>query len=159
VDVLRGRVATMQRRPRDAPPLLLSAARRLERFDRRAARRTYRDAFIAAIYAGRFAGDVGVLEVAAAARTTPSSADPPSAADELLDAAALLVDAGWEPGAARAQRALAAFCAAPITREVDLHWLLLVGRLLAPYLWDDAAWDTVSRRMLELVRDAGVLAL
>ena len=45
--------------PRDAPPLLLGAARRLERFDRRVARDTYRDAFIAAIYAGRFAGEYG----------------------------------------------------------------------------------------------------
>jgi hypothetical protein len=32
VDGLRGRVATMQRRPREAPPLLLGAARRLELF-------------------------------------------------------------------------------------------------------------------------------
>ncbi len=113
IDVLRGRVATMQRRPRDAPPLLLHAARRLERFDRRAARSTYRDAFIAAIYAGRFAGDTGVPQVAAAVRSAPPSADPPSATDELLDAAALLVDAGWAAGADRAQRALAAFCATP----------------------------------------------
>ncbi len=55
VDVLRGRVATVQRRVGDAPPLLLGAARRIERFDRRVARDTYRDALIAAIYAGRFA--------------------------------------------------------------------------------------------------------
>jgi hypothetical protein len=40
IDVLRGRVATIQRSVSDAPPLLLRAARRLERFDRRAARDT-----------------------------------------------------------------------------------------------------------------------
>jgi DNA-binding CsgD family transcriptional regulator len=159
VDVLRGRVATMQRRPRDAPPLLLRAARQLERFDRRAARRTYRDAFIAAIYAGRFAGDTGVAEIAAAVRSTPPSADLPSATDELLDAAALLVDAGWTTGADRAQRALAAFCATPVASEDDLHWLLLAARMLAPYLWDDDAWDTLGRRILERVRDGGILAL
>ena len=60
VAVLRGRVATMQRRPRDAPPLLLGAARRLEPFDRRTARDTYRDAFIATFYAGRCGGDTGL---------------------------------------------------------------------------------------------------
>ena len=39
----------MQRRARDAPPLLLGAARRLERVDRALLGETYRDAFIAAI--------------------------------------------------------------------------------------------------------------
>jgi len=92
-------------------------------------------------------------------RTTPPSADPPSATDELLDAAAFLIDAGWATGADRAQRALAAFCAAPVASEDDLHWLLLATRMLAPYLWDDDAWDTISRRILERVRDAGILAL
>ena len=69
----------MQRRPRDAPPLLLDAARRIEAFDRRAARETYRDAFIAAIYAGRLAGEAGVPEVAAALRSAVASGDPPRA--------------------------------------------------------------------------------
>ena len=99
VDVLRGRVATMQRRAGDAPPLLLGAARRLERFDRGVARETYRDAFIAAVYAGRFAGETGLPEVAAAVRSAAPSTEPPSATDELLDAAALLIDAGWAAGA------------------------------------------------------------
>src|SRR6185312_12655946 len=73
LDALRGRVATMQRRPRDAPPLLLAAARRLEPFDRRLARDTFRDAFIAAIYTGRLAGDTGLPEVAAAVRSAAAS--------------------------------------------------------------------------------------
>ncbi len=88
VDVLRGRVAMVQRRVADAPPLLLGAARRIEQFDRRVARDTYRDAFVAASYAGRFARDTGPTEVAAAIRSAAPSADPPSATDRLLDAAA-----------------------------------------------------------------------
>ncbi len=159
VDVLRGRVATMQRRPGDAPPLVLGAARRLERFDRRVARETYRDAFLAAVYAGRFAGETGLPEVAAAARSVAPSVEPPSPTDELLDAVALLIDAGWAAGAARAQRALAASCVAPIAPELDLHWLFFAGRMLAPYLWDADGWDALSGRILKLVRDAGVLAL
>ena len=159
LSVLRGRVATMQRRAGDAPPLLLAAARRLERFDRRFARETYRDAFIAAIYAGRFAGEAGLPEVAAIVRSAASSAEPPSATDELLDAAALLIDAGWAAGTARAQRALGASCVAPISRELDVYWLFFANRVLATHLWDADAWDALSGRILQLVRDGGVLAL
>ena len=159
IEVLRGRVAVMQRRAADAPPLLLGAARRLERFDRRLARETYRDAFIAAIYAGRFAGDVALPEVAAAIRSAAPSSQPPSATDELLDAAALLIDAGWGAGAVPAQRALSGCSDTPISREFDLHWLFFATRTLAAYLWDAEAWGALSGRMLELVRDGGVLAL
>ena len=158
VDVLRGRVATMQRRAGDAPPLLLGAAQRLERVDRRAAREIYRDAFIAAIYAGRFAGDTGRPQVAAAVRSASLSVEPPGPTDELLDAAVELVDTGWMAGAARANRALAEFPLTPISRESELHWLFLACRM-AQYLWNDAAWDTLGSRILELVREAGVLAL
>jgi len=158
VDVLRGRVATMQRRPLDAPPLLLGAAQRLEGVDRGLARDTYRDAFIAAIYAGRFAGDTGLPQVAAAIRSAAPPTDPPSATDELLDAAALLVDAGYETGAASVRRAVAAFRVMPVSGERDLHWLFLAGRL-SIWVWDHETWDVLSSRMIELVRDAGMLAL
>ena len=158
IDALRGRVATMQRRAGDAPPLLLDAARRLERFDRGVACDTYRDAFIAGIYVGRFAGETGLAEVAAAVRSAAPSAEPPSATDELLDAAALLIDAGWAPGAGRVRRALADFRVAPISQEPDLHWLFLACRM-AQYVWDEDAWDALGRRILERVRDSGMLSL
>ena len=158
VDVLRGRVATLQRRPGDAPQLLLGAARRLERIDRKLARDTYRDAFIAGIYAGRLAGNIGLPEVAAAIRQAAPSADPPSATDELLDAAALLIDAGWATGAPAVQRALAAFREMPMSGILDLHWLFLASRV-SIWVWDDETWDVLSGRMLEQVRSASVLAL
>ena len=157
VDVLRGRVATMQRRISDATPLLLRAARRLERFDRRVARDTYRDAFISAILAGSLAGDTGLAEVAAAIRSAAQSAEPPSATDELLDAAALLVDAGYAAGAARVQRALAAFRVAPISREEELQWLPFASQV-AHEVYDEQVWDALSTRILELVGETGVLA-
>ncbi len=158
VDVLRGRVATMQRRPRDAPPLLLRAARRLERSDRRAARNTYRDAFVAAIYAGRFGGDTGLPEVASAVASAAPSSDPPSATDELLDAAALLVTSGYATGAPAAQRALMAFRDAQMSPELEMHWLFLAGRV-STWVWDAETWDALSGRTLALIRDEGVLAL
>jgi len=158
VDALRGRVATMQRRPRDAPPLLLGAAQRLEAVDRGLARDTYRDALIAATYAGRFAGDTGLPEVAAAIRSAGPSADPPSATDELLDAAALIIDAGWATGALALQRALATFRTTPGAEQRDLYWLFLAARL-SSWVWDEEMSDTLSARMLGQVRDAGMLAL
>jgi DNA-binding CsgD family transcriptional regulator/tetratricopeptide (TPR) repeat protein len=158
IAALRGRVATMQRRAGDAPPLLLDAARRLERLDPGVARDTYRDAFIAAIYAGRFSGETGLAEVAAAVRSAAPSTQPPGATDELLDAAALLIDGGWAAGVERVRRALADFGVAPISQAVDLHWLFLACRM-AQYVWDEDAWDALGRRILERVRDSGVLSL
>jgi len=158
VGVLRGRVAMMQRRPRDAAPELLRAAQRLERFDRRAARETYRDAFIAAIVAGRLAGDTGLQEVAAAIRSAAPSSDPPSATDELLDALALLIDAGWSAGAEALAQALAAFPPALTSGDVGLPWLFLAG-YVSLWVWDEGMLDALSSRALALVRDEGVLAL
>ena len=158
VDVLRGQVATMQRRGSDAPPLLLSAARRLEPFDRTLARDTYRDAFVAAFFAGRLAGTTGLPEVAAAVRMAAPSSDPPSVTDELLDAAALLVDAGYLTGAPAVRHAIAAFRAASMSRDTELHWLVLASRM-ALWVWDDEAWDALSDRVLELVRESGTHAL
>ena len=157
VDVLRGRVATVQRRVGDAPLLLLRAARRLERFDRRAARDTYRDAFVSAYTAGSLVGDTGLPQVAAAIRFAAPSADPPSVTDELLDAAALLVDAGYAVGAPAVQRALAALREATISRDEEAQWLFLASQL-AHDVCDEQAWDALSARALELVHETGVLA-
>jgi DNA-binding CsgD family transcriptional regulator len=156
VDVLRGRVATIQRRVSDAPPLLLRAARRLERFDRHVARDTYRDAFISAFLAGSLAGDAGLPEVAATIRSA-APAEPPSVTDELLDAAALLVDAGYTAGAARVQRALAAFRGAALSRDEEVQWLFLACQM-AQDVYDEQTWDALSARTLELVRQTGLLA-
>jgi DNA-binding CsgD family transcriptional regulator len=158
VGVLRGRVAMMQRRPRDAPPELLRAAQRLERFDRRAARDTYRDSLIAAIVAGRLAGDVGLPEVAAAIRSAAPSTDPPSATDELLDAIAVLIDAGWSAGAEALSHALAAFRPALPSGELELPWLFVAG-YVSIWVWDEEMLDALSGRALAMVRDEGVLAL
>ena len=157
LDVLRARVATMQRRFRAAPPLLLSAARRLERIDAALARETYRDAYIAAQYAGPLAAGADLIDVARAIRSAPPNADPPSATDKLLDAAALLVDAGYACGASAVQEALVAFRSASLPSDTEMHWLSLAC-LMAHAIWDDEAWDALSTRYLDLVRDAGMLA-
>jgi DNA-binding CsgD family transcriptional regulator len=156
VDLLRGHVALMQRRGVDALPPLLSGARRVEALNPGLAREAYRDAFQAALFAGRLAPGDWLAEVAAAIRTATPSADPPSPADELLDAGALLVDAGWAAGARPVLRALDRVL--PVLDELELPWVAFAGRM-AGWVWDLATLDAVTGRMLERVREAGVLAL
>jgi DNA-binding CsgD family transcriptional regulator len=157
VDVLRARVATIRRRVSDAPPLLLRAAQRLEPFEHHVARDTYRDAFISAFLAGSLAGGTGLAEVAAAIRSATLSAEPLSVTDQLLEAAALLVDAGYTAGVAAVKSALAAFRVAPISREEELQWLFLASQM-AHDVFDEEAWDALTARALELVHETGVLA-
>ena len=64
--LLRAQIAFVTTRGREAPPLLLDAARRLESLDPALARETYLDAFAAAVFAGRLAQSGDVREIAAA---------------------------------------------------------------------------------------------
>ena len=57
-------------RGRDAPPLLLEAARRLEPLDATMARETYLEAIASAMFAGRLGTGPDEREVAAAARAS-----------------------------------------------------------------------------------------
>ena len=73
-----------QRRGRDAPQLLLQAARRLQPLDAELARETYLEALVAAIYAGRLADGTDVADVAIGARSAPIAAEPLPAKQLLL---------------------------------------------------------------------------
>src|SRR3954471_12797605 len=71
VDLLRAQIVFVVSRGRDAPPLLLAAAKRLEPLDVMLARETYLDALWAAIIVGRLADGGDVPEVAKAVKTVP----------------------------------------------------------------------------------------
>ena len=105
VDVLRAQIAFAVNRGRDAPPLLLKAAKRLESLDARLARETYLDALTAAVLAHRLATGTGLLQVADAVRTAPSVL-PPRASDLLLDGWVLLITEGYQAGTPMLKRAL-----------------------------------------------------
>src|ERR687895_8190 len=62
IDLLHAEIAFAQSRGSDAPPLLLAAARRLERLDVALARETYLEAISAAIFAGHLARGPGLPE-------------------------------------------------------------------------------------------------
>jgi hypothetical protein len=155
VDVLRARVAFASSRGNDAPPLLLKAAKRLEPLDVALARDTYLEAFSAAIFAGRLAGEVGLPEVADAARAAPAPRVP-RPADLLLDGLAVLVTEGDAAGVPVLKRALSAFRDQDISGESQLRWLWHAGRV-SMKVWDDESWDALSARAVQLARDVGAL--
>jgi DNA-binding CsgD family transcriptional regulator len=154
-DLLRAQIAFASSHGRDAPPLMLSAAKRLEALDVALARETYLEAFTAALFAGRLSPAVG--DVAAAARTAPAPPGPPRAPDLLLDGLALLVTEGYPAGTPALRRALLACRSQDISAEQGLSWLWLAG-LAAMAVWDDETWHILASRHVTLAREAGALS-
>jgi DNA-binding CsgD family transcriptional regulator len=156
-ELLRAQIAFSSNIGSDAPPLLVSAARRLERLDPELARETYLDAWGAAMFAGRLAAAGGLLEVSRAARAAPASADIPHPSDLLLDALALLITEGRTAAASALRRASEAFAAADDPAENRFRWTWLPP-VPSYVLWDDEGWYAINARQLQLARDAGALA-
>jgi DNA-binding CsgD family transcriptional regulator len=152
VDLLRGQIAFAAGFGSDAPPLLLKAARRLERLDLELARETYLSAWVAASFAGRRAGAGDMDEISHAAAALPA-ARPPRPVDLLLDGLARLGTAGRAAAAPVLRRATARFAAGNVSREEGLRW----GWLAASLLWDDGAAHAIATRQVRLARAAGAL--
>jgi DNA-binding CsgD family transcriptional regulator len=158
VDVLRAQIAFAVNRGSDAPPLLLTAAKRLELLDVGLTRETYLEALQAAMFVGRLSDAGGLREVARAARGAPRSPQPSRAADLLLDGLALLNTEGHAAAAPTLKQALTAFSREDISTEEGLRWLWLACRA-AVDLWDDASWELLSTRHVQLARNAGALGV
>ena len=154
-DLLRAQIAFASSHGRDAPPLMLSAAKQLEALDVGLARETYLEAFTAALFVGRLSPAVG--DVARAVRTAPAPPAPARAPDLLLDGLALLVTEGYAAGTPALRRALLAFRSQDISAEEGLSWLWLAGRA-AMAVWDDETWHILASRHVKLARDAGALS-
>jgi DNA-binding CsgD family transcriptional regulator len=157
-DLVRARVAFAVNRGRDAPSLLLRAAERLGPLDATLARHTLLDAFVAALFAGRLAGEGGLRQVAEAARRTQPCQTPPTALDSLLDGLALLITEGFAAGTPMLQKAIREFGREGGARLAHLRWLWLASRV-AQQLWDEESWDLLSARHVELARQAGALSV
>jgi DNA-binding CsgD family transcriptional regulator len=156
MDLLRGQIAFSSGQGSDAPPLLLKAAKRLESLDLEMARETYMSAWMAALFAGRFAGGGDLTEVSQAALAQPRPARPPGLADLILDSLALLVTEGPAVAAPALQRATRAFASADISAEEGIRWGWL-AQAAASALWDDVRWRAILVRQVQLARDAGAL--
>jgi DNA-binding CsgD family transcriptional regulator len=159
VDLLRAQIAAASRLGSHGPPLLLKAARQLERWDIALARDTYLEAMSAAQFAGPLAQGGGLLEAAAAARAAPAPAGPPRPIDLLLDGLATWFTEGCAAGAPLVKRALLAFRSEDIASEDALRWLALASRIAGDGLWDHEAWEALVSRHIRLARQAGVLTV
>jgi DNA-binding CsgD family transcriptional regulator len=153
---LGAQIVFATQRGRDAPPLLLAAARRLEPLDAVMARETYLEAFAAAMFAGRLGDGADEREVAAAARA-PSHVPAAGPADALLAALVTRFTEGYAAGVAPLSLALRAF-AEPDVGGADRQWVWLACRL-AQDLWDDELWQVLTTRGVSEARDTGALYL
>jgi DNA-binding CsgD family transcriptional regulator len=158
VELLLGRIAWAVDHGSAAPPLLLSAAKRLETLDLTLARQTYLEAFIAAITADRLTTGGNALEVAKAVRAAPSSPEPLGPVDQLLDGLAVFVTDGFAAARSVLQEPLAAFVADELPREMALRWIVLASHT-ALLLWDHKSWQAICARQVDLIRDAGALSV
>jgi DNA-binding CsgD family transcriptional regulator len=153
-DLVRAQVAWLTRRSRDAPLLVLDAARRLEPIAPDLARATYVDAMIAAGSAGRFAASGGsILDVAR--QVSHASGHALNAFDLLLDGMAAQYAQGYTASVPILRSALSAFFDdMPAGQELrGLPLALMVSSIL----WDDDACTVISERWARFCRDAGAL--
>jgi DNA-binding CsgD family transcriptional regulator len=155
-DLLHAEIAFAQSRGSDAPPLLLVAARRLERLDVGLARESYLEAVSALIFASYLARGPGLGEAGAAARGAPPQ-QLPRMPDRLLDALAVRLTDGYSASVPMMERVLGAFCDEEIPVQEALRWLFLAS-VIAADLWDDERWYVLVARHVTIAREAGALS-
>jgi DNA-binding CsgD family transcriptional regulator len=155
VDLLRGQIAFASGLSSDAPPLLLKAAKRLESLDLDLARETYLSAWMAAMFAGRFAGAGDLTEVSRAARGLCAVGSPQPAA-LVLDALTMLVTDGPVAAAPALREVARVFASGSVAAEEELRWGWF-AQAAASALWDDAPWRAMLLRQVQLARDVGAL--
>jgi DNA-binding CsgD family transcriptional regulator len=160
---LRAQIAFARKRGRDAPPLLLDAAKRFEPLDAASARETYLEAFGAAVFAGRESRGSGVVEVAEAVRAAPSAPGPPRPIDVLLNGLAKRFTETNGSAVPTLRSALRAFVAWAEHGDNRLGWLWVACPVtpepLAAELWDDETWHELANRAVNLARDVGALSV
>ena len=157
VDLVRAQITFVATHGRDAPPLLLEAARRLSTLDPTLARETYLDALSAALFAGRLAGPgASALEIAQAARTAPVPLGPRRGPDVLLDAFTTLLTDSYAAAVPLLQDSERAFGNDRSATD-QMRWMWL-ATIAAVQLWDDAGWQTLSERHVRVARKSGALA-
>jgi DNA-binding CsgD family transcriptional regulator len=158
VEQLRGQIEWASVTGREAPVLLLQAAKRLESLDAGLARETYLHAWAASSSAGPLAGPGGLLqEVSLAARAAPPPAGAPRPGDLLLDGLTAMIIQGRAAAEPTLRRALAAFLGDQVSGAERLQWGTF-AQTAAIAVWDIDSWVALSTRDVELARASGALA-
>jgi DNA-binding CsgD family transcriptional regulator len=155
--LLRGQIAFASTAGSDAAALLVKAAKQLEPLDAGLARQTCLDAWVAALFAGRFAGAGDLHEVARAARSAPPPTGAPRPSDLLLDGLAVLVTEGRAQAAPLLRRAARVFAEEEIAVEERLRWAT-PATVAAVMVWDEERCHAIVARQLQSCREAGLLA-
>jgi DNA-binding CsgD family transcriptional regulator/tetratricopeptide (TPR) repeat protein len=158
VEQLRGQVEWASVTGREAPVLLLQAARRLETLDAELARETYLYAWVASHLAGPLAGPGGLLlEVSRAAQAVPQPAGTPRPCDLLLDGLTTMIVQGRAAAEPTIRRAVSAFLDDQVSGAEWLQWGIF-AQMAAMAAWDFDSWVALSARHVELARALGALA-
>jgi len=156
-ELVRAELAFVANRGSDAPPLLLAAARRLEPIDADLARATYLDTMAAAMFAGRLASPGGGLrDVARQVSDAPSPQHGRRSPDLLLDGMAKSLTDGYAAAVPVLREALAGF-GRDVSDDEELR-SLWVACIAALHVWDDAGWNSLAARFVQLARDTGSLS-
>jgi DNA-binding CsgD family transcriptional regulator len=156
-ELLHAEIAFASRHGSAAPALLLRAAQKIQPLDANVARDTYIEVLSAALFAARLAGPEGtVRQLAEAVQAARGAATAENAADLLLDGWAKLFADGCAAATPTLRRALGEFDDGVAAAE-HLHLLWLVT-ITAPVVWDDARWELLSRRHVDLARSSGALS-
>jgi DNA-binding CsgD family transcriptional regulator len=155
IDMVRAELAFVTGRGRDAPPLLLKAARRLEPIDIDLSRATYLRALEAGMFAGQLAPGGEMQEVARAAAAAPGP-QRVRAPDLFLDGLAALGNVGYGAAVPILRQALDVFDT-DLSPEEELRWHYLAF-LVANLLWEDHRFKPLSDRYIELVCGLGALS-
>jgi DNA-binding CsgD family transcriptional regulator len=158
VERLRGQIALVQRRGRDAARLLLSAARRFQSLDGSLARETHLEALGAAMWAADLGGPSGVLAVAKAALAALPGDDPPRAVDVQLDAFATRWTYGYAAAAPTLTRALGLLLGLNVASPELGVWLAGGSTAAVAFeLWDAESAHALGARVAQFARDTGAL--
>ncbi|SNY24232.1 helix-turn-helix transcriptional regulator [Paractinoplanes atraurantiacus] len=159
VALLRGQVASASDAGGDAPLQLVEAARRLERLDTALSRRTYSDAWEAAMFAGHLAEPGGdLLEVSKAARSGPQPDVPLRPFGRMLEGLLVLVTEGRAAAEPMLSEAVGALLASDLPDENWLHHAGMAATAAAA-IWDLDSCGAVHGRQVALARELGALAV
>ncbi|MGX7678712.1 AAA family ATPase [Jatrophihabitans sp. DSM 45814] len=153
--LVHGHIALVLNYGKDAPLLLLTAARQLEAFDLELAREAYLTAYASAMSAAHL-GQPGVfLDICRSAEKLPPPAGGPDGKSLLLEGLARVHTAGRAAAIPILQRAAKALAQLPDEDVLRWGWIAPMASQTA---WDPDAATEAFERHAEIVRAAGALA-
>jgi len=151
VQLVRGQIVFASGLGRDAPPLLLAAAQRLEAFDADLARETYLTAWGAAVFA---ADEVALMTISRAVAGLPAPVGTARAIDLVLEGSALLITAERAVAVETLRRAGDALVTMSPQDVLRWGW---VATGVASAIWDDELMRATFSRQVDVVRASGAL--